>query len=59
MQSYKQGDNVTLVGNRDYFRGATALDNFIYKIVPDSTVAFQQLKTGEVDIATVRAELVR
>lgn len=57
MQSYKQGDNVTLVGNRDYFRGPTALDNFVYKIVPDSTVAFQQLKTGEVDIAGVRAEL--
>jgi len=57
MQSYKQGDNVTLAGNRDYFRGATALDNFVYKIVPDTTVSFQQLKTGEVDVGTVRAEL--
>ena len=57
MQSYKQGDNVTLAGNRNYFRGPTALDNYVYKIVPDSTVAFQQLKTGEVDIAGVRAEL--
>lgn len=57
MQSYKQGDNVTLTGNPDYFRGATALDSFVYKIVPDSTVSFQQLKTGEVDVAAVRAEL--
>jgi len=57
MQSYKQGNNVTLAGNREYFRGATALDAFVYKIVPDSTVGFQQLKTGEVDVAGVRAEL--
>ena len=48
-KSYKQGDNVTLVGNPDYFKGAPALDTYIYKVVKDSQVLTQQLKTGELD----------
>ena len=52
-KNYKQGDSVTLVGNPDYHRGATALDSYIYKFVKDSTVLLQQLKTGEVDYGSV------
>ncbi len=48
-KSYKQGDNVTLSANPDYFKGAPALDTYIYKIVKDTQVLVQQLKTGELD----------
>ncbi len=55
-KSYKQGDNVTLDGNPDYFRGATALGTYIYKVVKDSSVLAQQLKTGEADFGAVSAD---
>jgi len=57
MKEYKQGDHVTLVGNPDYHRGATALDTYIYKIAKDSTTLYQQMKTGEVDYGTLSPEL--
>ncbi len=56
-KEYKTGDHVTLTGNPDYHRGATALDTYIYKVVPNSTILVQQLKTGEVDYGTVQPDL--
>lgn len=53
MKEYKQGDHVTLAGNPNYHRGATALDGYIYKVVKDSTVLVQQLKTGEADFGSI------
>jgi len=55
--SYKQADNVTLTGNPDYHRGATALGTYIYKVVKDGTVLFQQMKTGEADYGSISPEL--
>lgn len=43
-------DHVTLVRNDDYWDGTPVLDEVIYKIVPDTASAVQQLKTGEVDV---------
>ncbi len=51
------GDRVELTGNPDYHRGATALDTYIYKVVKDSTVTYQQLKTGELDYGSLSPEL--
>jgi peptide/nickel transport system substrate-binding protein len=51
------GDRVELTGNLDYHRGATALDGYIYKVVKDSNVTLQQLKTGELDYASISQEL--
>ncbi|MGI8854344.1 MAG: peptide-binding protein [Thermomicrobiales bacterium] len=48
-----RGDHVTVVANPDYHLGAPALDQYVYKIVKDNTVLYQQLKTGEVDYGTV------
>ncbi|MCA1724897.1 MAG: ABC transporter substrate-binding protein [Thermomicrobia bacterium] len=56
-KEYAQGDHVTLSGNPDYFRGATALNQFIFKVVKDGTVLVQQLKTGEVDFGSVSPDL--
>ncbi len=44
------GDRVTLVKNENYWDGDVYLDEFIYKIVPDTSAAVSQLKTGEVDM---------
>jgi peptide/nickel transport system substrate-binding protein len=56
-KEYKQGASVTLSGNPNYHMGPTALDTYIYKVVPDSTVLLQQLKTGEVDYGAVQPDL--
>jgi len=49
-QEWITGDHVTLVKNPNYWEGEVLLDEFIYKIVPDTTAAISQLKTGEVDM---------
>lgn len=49
-QEWITGDHVTLVKNPDYWDGDVYLDEFIYKIVPDTSAAIAQLKTGEVDM---------
>jgi len=54
---YKQGDHITLTGNPTYHQGATALDQYVFKVVKDSTVTLQQLKTSEVDVGGVQAAL--
>ncbi len=57
LAEYKQGDHVTLAGYPKYHRGAPALDQYVFKVVKDSTVTVQQLKTNEVDIGAVQATL--
>lgn len=43
------GDHATAVRYDDYWGGAAALDEYIYKVVPDQAAGSQQLKTGEID----------
>jgi peptide/nickel transport system substrate-binding protein len=57
LTEYKPDDHVTLGGYAKYFRGAPALDQYVFKVVKDTTVTLQQLKTSEVDIANVQATL--
>ncbi|MGI8687371.1 MAG: ABC transporter substrate-binding protein [Thermomicrobiales bacterium] len=57
LSEYKQGDHVTLGAFPNYHRGAPALDQYVFKVVKDTNVTLQQLKTSEVDIATVQATL--
>jgi peptide/nickel transport system substrate-binding protein len=57
LAEYKQGDHITLNGFPGYFRGAPALDQYVFKVVKDTTVTVQQLKTNEIDIGNVQATL--
>lgn len=50
-QEFKQGDHVSLTANPDYHGGAPALAGYLRKYVKDDTALYQQLKTGEVDVA--------
>lgn len=58
LKEFKQGESVTLEANPDHHRGAPALEGFIYKVVPDDTVLYQQLKTGEVDFTFITPDFV-
>ena len=42
-------DYASATANADYWAGTPHLDEFIYKVVPDSSAAVQQLRTGEID----------
>jgi len=48
---WDKGQQVVLARNDGYYRGAPHLDQYIYKLAPDSIAMTNQLKTGEVDLA--------
>lgn len=51
LESWDEGQAITLVKNPDYFKGEANIDTVIFKIVPDDTVKAMQLQTGELDLA--------
>ncbi|HYM95889.1 MAG TPA: ABC transporter substrate-binding protein [Candidatus Sulfotelmatobacter sp.] len=51
--SWQSGQQVTLARNDNYWAGPALLDQYIYKVLPDSTTVATQLKTGEIDIGPV------
>jgi peptide/nickel transport system substrate-binding protein len=44
------GQKIVLDANDDYFEGRPNIDQFIYRIIPDSTTMFQELLFGGVDM---------
>ncbi|MDQ6771950.1 MAG: ABC transporter substrate-binding protein [Candidatus Dormibacteraeota bacterium] len=54
---WDKGQQVVLARNDNYFRGAGLLDQYVYKVLPDSVTLVNQLKTGEVDIGPVDPSL--
>ncbi len=50
---WQKGQQVTLNKNPDYWGTVPNLDTYIYKVVADSVAAANQLKTGEVDFASL------
>lgn len=48
-ESYKNGQQVVLTKNEDFFGGAPAIDKLIFSIVPDQNTAFEAFKNGEID----------
>ncbi len=44
------GQKIVLVANDDYFEGRPRIDQFIYRIIPDSATMFQELLSGGVDM---------
>ncbi len=51
--NWQSGQQVTLARNDNYWAGASLLDQYVYKVVPDSVAVGNQLKTGELDIGPV------
>ncbi len=54
---WDKGQQVVLARNDTYYRGAGYLDQYVYKVMPDSVTLVNQMKTGEVDFGTVDPSL--
>ncbi len=44
------GQKIVLDANKDYFEGMPNIDQYIYRIIPDSTTMFEELLSGGVDM---------
>lgn len=49
-------DNVSLLRNDSYFKGAPNMDGMIIKTIPDAGARLAQLQTGEIDILGLQPE---
>jgi peptide/nickel transport system substrate-binding protein len=54
---WDKGQQVVLARNENYFDGKVHLDQYVYKVVPDSVTLVNQLKTGEIDFGPVDPSL--
>src|SRR2546427_7646835 len=52
-KEWRKGDQLTLVRNETYWAGAPLLDEYVLKVVADSTVVAAQLKTRERTVGLV------
>lgn len=48
--SWTLNDQLVLVANKDYFKGAPKLEGVIMKVVPDAETQRMQFETGELDV---------
>jgi len=49
-REWVSGQKIVLDANKDYFEGRPNIDQFIYRIIPDSSTMFQELLSGGVDM---------
>ncbi|CAN5477328.1 peptide-binding protein [soil metagenome] len=54
--SYTPGEALTLTANPTYHGGAPKIEQYVLKFLADTTAAYQQLKTGEVDVTQISAD---
>jgi peptide/nickel transport system substrate-binding protein len=50
LKEWKSGARITLTANPLYFRGRPPLDRIIYRMIPDETTMFLELKSGGLDV---------
>ncbi len=50
-KSWKTGEKIELISNREYFEGRPYIDRYIYRIIPDDATIFLELQTQGVDMA--------
>jgi len=53
-KEWRKGDQIILSRNDTYFLGAPLLDEYVLKVVADSTVGAAQLKTGELTVYSIQ-----
>lgn len=51
IDSWEEGQSITLAKNEDYFKGEPNIDTIVFKIVPDDNAKAMQMQTGELDLA--------
>lgn len=47
------GQKVVLESNKQYFEGRPYIDRYIYRIIPDSSTMYMELKSGSIDIMSL------
>jgi peptide/nickel transport system substrate-binding protein len=47
------GQKIVLEANKDYFEGRPYIDRYIYRIIPDSSTMYMELKAGAIDLMTL------
>jgi len=50
LREWIAGQKIVLQANDDYFEGRPNIDQFIYRVIPDSSTMFQELLSGGVDM---------
>ena len=49
-KEWVSGQKIVLEFNPDYFEGRPYIDRFIYRIIPDSSTMYMELKAGAIDL---------
>jgi len=52
-KEWVSGQKIVLEANKDYFEGRPYIDRFIYRIIPDSSTMYMELKAGTIDLMTL------
>lgn len=47
------GQKIVLEANNEYFEGRPYIDRYIYRIIPDSSTMYMELKAGAIDLMTL------
>lgn len=50
LSAWEPGRSLTLTANPDYFEGRAYIDQVVYRIIPDQTTQFLELKAGNLDM---------
>ena len=49
-KEWVSGQKIVLEANKEYFEGRPYIDRFIYRIIPDSSTMYMELKAGAIDL---------
>jgi len=49
-KEWVSGQKIVLEANNDYFEGRPYIDRFIYRIIPDTSTMYMELKAGAIDL---------
>lgn len=52
-KEWVSGQKIVLEANKDYFEGRPYIDRFIYRIIPDSSTMYMELKAKAIDLMSL------
>lgn len=52
-KEWVSGQKIVLEANNEYFEGRPYIDRFIYRIIPDSSTMYMELKAGAIDLMSL------
>ncbi|HIJ88839.1 MAG TPA: peptide-binding protein [Desulfuromonadales bacterium] len=52
-KEWLSGQKIVLEANNDYFEGRPFIDRFIYRIIPDTSTMYMELKAGAIDLMSL------